>query len=252
MRRSNPSATRDAFSLVELLVVIAIIGVLISIILPAVQNVRQAALRVDCANRIRQLGLERINNQSKHFSTDGSSENQQAYLLICPVSGEQSFRDHPFESGQYAVRNFLQVASGTAILEDSSGRFQRVPSNENAYDGFTSQRRCRDGTSNTVMYCEALSNFEIASANGNDVVDHWASIGSESSNYAGSTGVPINGHKRSGTFEQIEIGFSSRHSGGGVNAVFADGHMDFITDSIDARAWSGLGTQDGGEVVNDW
>jgi prepilin-type N-terminal cleavage/methylation domain-containing protein len=295
---------RIGFTLVELLVVIAIIGVLVALLLPAVQAAREAARRIQCANNLKQQGLALLQHLGAHRRFPAGTQQQKnvaksnRYLWsgqILPfIEGTNLFNQidltQPWtslpnsvplqthlaffrcpsanapNSLEHWVSNrvpctYLACASGATARETGNGTLISHRSLDGVFfeDSRIRDADITDGLSNTVLVAEALFLVDITGPDHNDdiqLIDHWY-IGSPSmgdnelSESLGSTAAPLNAWRKSPQpfIEDVELGYSSRHSGL-VQAVFGDGRVTSVSDSIDQKVWSAHGTRNLGEVAS--
>ncbi|MEX0642799.1 MAG: DUF1559 domain-containing protein [Pirellulales bacterium] len=113
MKGSQAILRRTAFTLVELLVVIAIIGILVALLLPAVQAAREAARRTQCKNNVRQLALacQIYGDAKKELPAGGTPSNQLSWLCYVLPHMEESAMYDQLQAGNAFERGY--VAGGT-------------------------------------------------------------------------------------------------------------------------------------------
>jgi prepilin-type N-terminal cleavage/methylation domain-containing protein/prepilin-type processing-associated H-X9-DG protein len=275
---------RRGFTLIELLVVIAIISVLIALLVPAVQRVREAAARTQCYNNLKQVGLalHGYHDRMRNFPHGYLSQVNAAGDEVGPGWGWGSYLLDDLEQNNLKRQiNFgldIQHASNAVPRNQILPIFQ-CPSDE-WVGTFTP-----DGATVTIAhgnYVGVFGDFEIEDnpAKGNgmffrnsrirfaDVTDGTSNtlmIGERSSNLSKATwtGVlsgldeaqalvlGVADHPPNHELAQHAEDFWSRHSLG-VNFVFADGSVRPITNTIPQHIWQALATRAGGEAVSSW
>lgn len=281
---------RHGFTLVELLVVIAIIGVLVGLLLPAVQAARGAARRMSCGNNLKQIGLA-LHNYHGTFQKfpEGSrlSNFMGPLTAILPhLEGANTYSQFDF-SLSYSDPYNQEVAAQTIAtylcpsmnlpreVPDTSngetggpssylaceGTGAYMPKNDGMFGlnwtryGFSNPatrfRDCTDGSTNTIAYGETTY----------DMPDYtWRAPAPAAGEIKWGTARWVLGYpvvSLGTTRKELNVhnaanngGFQSMHPGG-VHFLLTDGSVNFRTEFMDRDLLNAMATRNGHEVVQE-
>jgi prepilin-type N-terminal cleavage/methylation domain-containing protein/prepilin-type processing-associated H-X9-DG protein len=141
---------RTAFTLVELLVVIAIIGVLVALLLPAVQAAREAARRMQCTNNLKQIGLALHNYENANKSLPPGSGYQRPEKVPTWVVRLFPFFEQQGITARYDFTQYANVEPNLTLAKSATIPMLICPSDENASQPILQNRQQEGGSRNPV------------------------------------------------------------------------------------------------------
>ncbi len=248
VKGSSTGATIGVVAVVCVAGVLVCGGILVALLLPAIQPAREAARRTECVNNLRQIGLAFHNYNAVHktfppaYIPDEDGKPMHTWrVLILPYMEEQALYerynfDEPWDSpGNQAVTNTVIPAyscpscppTGDA-LGSTETNYMVITGPGTVFDGAkaASLAEIKDGTSNTILVVEVVG----TGVNWAQPVD--LDIGNmQFPNIAGGSAGP------------------DSHHPGGLNAVLCDGSVRFLSEAMDPQVLDALITKGGNEMI---
>ena len=270
---------QTGFTLIELLVSIAIIGILVALVMPAVQSARNSAQKLRCSNQLRQLGLGlHMYHESFQCFPPGSCVMGPSFgmqsgwgwgaFILRYVEQEPLYRRLDFGTGTAIGNNLPLIATPLTVFRcpsetapdrirctrfDGITKFDLAAGNacgsEEILGPMTSVQigDIVDGTSHTILLGERM--VQTGADGSLPFVSAWCGQAAFADDYEYRSVphlLPSQMHLLNASPTDPNC-FGSRHSGG-ANFVMGDGSGRFINEYIDGRVYEGLGTIDGGEL----
>lgn len=259
---------KTAFTLVELLVVIAIIGVLVALLLPAVQAAREAARRVSCVNNLTQLILAVQNYEMAYRAYPPGTLEEKGPIVnepkgyhhnwlsrLLPYLEEKNTYNHiDFAAGVYDEKNATVRKVHISTIECPSVAVPDQP--DRAFTCYAGVHHDVDADIDTDNHGVFFLNSAVRYEDISDGTAHTLFIGEKYPDQKDdlgwmsgtrwtlrNTGIPLNaeGHQRrryGGVPESdrpdaavIVGGFDSPHPGG-ANFAFGDAHVSFVSETV--------------------